>query len=54
MADWSSEQLTDLAAEEEQRLRTHLRLQLPGQVGFGHRWLARMWLVELRGAEGLS
>ena len=45
-------QLVHRGGEEEQQPGVALRLPLPGQVGFGHRCMARVWLREEMGQTG--
>jgi len=51
-AVWLPPQLTQRGGEEEQQPGVALRLPLPGQVGLGHRWEARVWLREQMGQTG--
>ena len=52
VAVWSAPQLTQRGAEEEQQPGTALALPPPGQVGLGHRCIARVWLMEQMGQTG--
>ena len=49
VAVWSAPQLTQRGGEEEQQPGTALALPPPGQVGLGHRCMARVWLREQMG-----
>jgi len=49
---WDPPQLTHRGGAEEQHPGVALRLPLPGQVGFGHRCIARVWLREQMGQTG--
>jgi len=49
---WGPPQLTHRGGEEEQQPVVTLRLPLAGQVGFGHRCDARVWLREQMGHTG--
>jgi len=46
VAVWSAPQLTQGEGEEEQQPGTALALPPRGQVGLGHRCIARVWLRE--------
>jgi len=48
----SAPQLTQRGREEEQQPGTALELPPPGQVGLGHRCMARVWLREQMGQTG--
>jgi len=52
VAVWSAPQLTQRGGEEEQQPGTALELPPPGQVGLGHRCMARVWLREQMGQTG--
>jgi len=52
VAVWSAPQLTQRRGEEEQHPGTALELPPPGQVGLGHRCMARVWLREQMGQTG--
>ena len=49
---WGPRQLVHRSGEEEQQPGVALRLPLPGQVGLGHRCMARVWLREQTGQTG--
>jgi len=52
VALWSAPQSTQLGCEEDQQSGTALELPPPGQVGLGHRCMARVWLREQIGQTG--
>ena len=52
VAVWSAPQLMQRGGEEEQQPGTALELPPPGQVGLGHRCMARGWLREQMGQTG--
>ena len=52
MAARSSPHLTQRGGEEEQQPGTVVTLPPPGQVGLGHRCMARAWLREQMGQTG--
>ena len=52
VAVWGLPQLTDRGGEEEQQPGVALRLAPPGQVGFGQRCDARVWVREQMGQTG--
>jgi len=54
VAVWGPPQLAHRGDEEEQQPGVALRLPLPGQVGLGHRCMARVWLREQMGQTGLE
>jgi len=49
---WAPLQLAHLGGEEEQQPGVALVLPPPGQVGLGHRCMARVWLREQMGQTG--
>ena len=49
---WGPPQLVHRGGEEEQQPGVALKLPLPGQVGLGHRCMARVWLREQMGQMG--
>ena len=49
---WAPPQLMHRGGEEEQQPGAALRLPHPGQVGLGHRCMARVWLREQMGQTG--
>jgi len=49
---WAPPQLVHCGGEEEQQPGAALRLPPPGQVGLGHRCMARVWLREHMGQMG--
>ena len=52
IAVWGQSQLALRSAEEGQQPGAALRLPPPGQVGLGHRCMARVWLRELMAQTG--
>jgi len=49
---WAPPQLAQRGGEEEQQSGAALRLPPPGQVGLGHRCIARVWFREQMGQTG--
>jgi len=49
---WAPPQLVQGGGEEEQQPGAALRLPPPGQIGLGHRCIARVWLREQMGQTG--